>query len=65
MRQRQFLSGVKFYQLKKRWRPEDITICAHFGCGKELTITEKLFGNYCENHSKKPKQIDVTDFIQY
>ena len=26
--------------------------CSRFGCGKELTITERLFGNVCINCQK-------------
>lgn len=28
-------------------------ICKEFGCGRELTIREQLFGNYCIHHSIK------------
>lgn len=26
-------------------------ICSHFGCGRKLSLREKLFGNKCVNHS--------------
>lgn len=29
------------------------TCCSFFGCGKILTLTEKLFGERCINHPKK------------
>jgi len=29
--------------------PKDM--CAHFGCGRELTYREKLFGNKCIKHN--------------
>ena len=28
-------------------------ICSHFGCGRTLSIREKLFGNKCINHNQK------------
>jgi len=27
--------------------------CSHFGCGRELSITEQLFGKKCIHHSIK------------
>ncbi len=38
--------------------PEKI-ICKKFGCGKELTITEHLAGDYCATHSGEIK-IDIS-----
>ncbi len=36
---------------------EDLrNICTHFGCGKELTQQEQLFGNKCIKHSKDDKR---------
>lgn len=28
-------------------------VCKEFGCGKQLTITEKLFGNKCIRHNNQ------------
>ncbi len=38
--------------------------CAHFGCGKVLTMTEQLYGTKCQEHSVTPKQ-DITKHINY
>lgn len=45
------------YPIKKLPEPdqrikEEPHICKKFGCGKTLTKTEKLYGNYCQGHSK-------------
>lgn len=39
-------------------------LCKRFGCGRILTHHERLFGDYCPEHSKN-KSIDVTNFINY
>jgi hypothetical protein len=42
-------------EYKQPWdfQPEEIepTICQHFTCRRILTLREKLFGNYCIDHS--------------
>lgn len=30
-------------------------ICAHFGCGKQLSLEEQLCGTKCISHSKEQK----------
>ncbi len=32
-------------------------ICSVFGCGKELTPTERLFGNKCFTHQGKDQDV--------
>jgi hypothetical protein len=39
-------------------------ICRHFGCGKILTLEERLCGNRCKDH-QKVSEIDVTMFVSY
>ncbi len=43
---------------------EEAIYCAHFGCGKVLTMTEQLYGTKCQEHSVQPKQ-DITKHINY
>ncbi len=38
-------------------------ICSRFGCGRQLTITEKLYSTRCQEHNIK-QIIDVTKYIQ-
>lgn len=38
---------------QQRVKLEEIFVCNHFGCKKQLTITEQLFGKNCINHVKK------------
>ncbi len=44
--------------------PEEHIHCAHFGCGKVLTMTEQLYGSLCHEHSVAPKR-DITKHINY
>lgn len=32
---------------------EDKQVCKKFGCGRKLSIREKLFGDYCIHHQRK------------
>lgn len=32
--------------------PKEPEVCKRFGCGKRLSAAEKLYGNYCQAHSK-------------
>jgi hypothetical protein len=34
-------------------------ICRQFGCGNTLSMQEKLFGNYCSEHSIRPPQASI------
>lgn len=43
-------SEVDIYHFKFDENPEP-EICSHFGCGRKLSLREKLFGNKCINHS--------------
>lgn len=43
---------LKVYLTKKMDELPVDRYCTVFGCGRELTIREKLFGNKCINHSK-------------
>lgn len=37
---------------------EPIT-CNHFGCGKKLTLQERLFGKTCVNHRQPVSQYEL------
>jgi len=37
--------------------------CSHFGCGRKLGITEKLYGKRCFAHSLEPPEIINTHLI--
>lgn len=39
--------------------------CDFFGCGKTLTLQEKLFGTKCINHQKKKQVTDASRFVSY
>lgn len=36
-------------------------ICKQFGCGKQLSPTEKLYGGRCVNHQKKETNLIAID----
>ena len=45
----------RVYDPPTKWdyRGLGVVYCTHFGCGKELTIREQLFGSKCIHHSIK------------
>jgi hypothetical protein len=48
---------MKEFQLDLLFLPGEPAICKHFGCGKVLSMQEKLFGDRCVNHPREPKQL--------
>lgn len=48
----------------KAEKEESQTICAHFGCGKKLSLPESLAGNYCTNHSGK-ERVDIMKILKF
>lgn len=43
------------HEMYKKHTPEQPVICAVFGCGKELSRNEKLYGNKCVQHNSSIK----------
>jgi hypothetical protein len=39
--------------------------CKKFGCGRELTCHERLFGNFCSEHSIKKQEVDLTHLLNF
>lgn len=46
-----YIKSATARQMKK-WRKDGdpVAMCAHFGCGKRLTLFEQLCGNKCVAH---------------
>jgi len=44
--------------------PGEPEVCMHFGCGKTLTLQERLCGKKCAEHSKL-KPLDIMLAIQW
>lgn len=42
----------------------NVKMCAKFGCGKRLSLSESLAGKKCTEHMKE-KKVDATSFIHY
>lgn len=36
-------------------------ICKHFGCGRQLSPTEKLYGDTCIKHQRKETTLSIID----
>lgn len=50
---------IYFFYCEEISEPE---VCSDFGCGKRLSLQERLFGNKCIRH-QEVKSIDPGEFI--
>lgn len=56
--------GYTDKQRQENEREERVTICAWFGCGKELSREEKFCGKYCTTHNGR-RRPDAWDVIKH
>jgi len=48
------------------FNPEEAHVtCAKFGCGRELSRQEQLFGRYCADHQKRETNLSIIDKYIY
>lgn len=63
-----YIRSATAVQLKKlRMEDDSVTVCAHFGCNKRLTLQERLCGRRCVDHPRiirKPYFISLKNGIE-
>ena len=51
-------------QIQAQTPPNEFSVCAHFGCGKKITLREGLAGGKCTAHIGV-KKVDVMKVLKF